>query len=47
MHTPSGEYTAEFDDIFEMEEYINFKFEDEELDNSIEQSNTNKTKRMG
>ena len=31
MYIPlSGEYTAEFDDIYEMEEYINTNFEEDE-----------------
>ncbi|EAI9054005.1 hypothetical protein C0O93_07385 [Campylobacter upsaliensis] len=30
VYTPSGEYTAEFDDIYEMEEYINFNFKEDE-----------------
>ncbi|EAI8783662.1 hypothetical protein CXJ37_08780 [Campylobacter upsaliensis] len=30
VYTPSGEYKAKFDDIYEMEEYINFNFEEDE-----------------
>ena len=30
VYTPSDGYTAEFDDIYEMEDYINFNFEEDE-----------------
>ncbi|EAK2503008.1 hypothetical protein BFQ37_08275 [Campylobacter upsaliensis] len=36
VYRPSDGYTAEFCDIYEMEEYINFNFEEDEEDEGIE-----------